>query len=86
MKLNITKENKCPATGQQQKYKVHQNRTSQQVPLGGGKNSDSAPCRGFKHGGEREQPEGELCADRQTDCFQAALPGHICSEEESCSS
>lgn len=48
--------------------------------------SDSASCRGevvslgFKHEREREQPEGELCADWQTDCFQAALPGHICSQ------
>lgn len=40
-------------------------------------------------GRKREQPEGELCADRQADPdpdFQAALPEHICSEEEAPSS
>lgn len=67
MKLNITKENRCPATGQQQKYKVHQNRTSQQVPLGGGKNSDSAPCGSFKHGEKgSSQRESFVQTARQT--------------------
>lgn len=87
-KLHITRENVSPATGSQQKYKVHQTepqsagspRMRQELRLCS-LQGQSTKLKG--NHGEKGAPQGELYADRQTvPSSQEALPEHICSEEE----